>query len=425
MPQVCDPSACRSRPPCTSDPAGLHKATYRKLYGESKSGDTEATRLLFEQLGLPPDTLKAIWSVGNPESRAPMDEGSFWKSCRLLFHAVVLKAQERNVPLLHGGGEPLEQLFRGCLAAVSPAELPASAVSNWTGGEKAAYQRWFEQTQLGDMTLTTQLFERSGLARHTLKAIWEAANPEMKARLGEEEFWLSCRLLGHCQALQKDPAIVRLLEDGGPALVSHLRTKSMLAPPPQLPRLSGVGMTPVPSTSSAVPSPMISAAMAGAYREVGGAAPYVPRAMRREESGASSGGGSPSSMGGALSAADWSKGERVAYDRLFGEFQSLSPGSSGRFFDRTGLPQLALAKILELTMPDRGPQDFWMCCRLIGHCQALHSKERNRALLETGVGEVAGEEKTLEAHLRERCMHRLPPQLPNFRRKPPGATFSA
>jgi len=144
------------------------------------------------------------------------------------------------------------------------------------------------------------------------------------------------------------------------------------------------------------------------------------QSMRRD----SSSGGS-SAMGAVISAADWSKGEKVAYERLYSEYQAQSPTAAGRFFDRSGLPERALSTILALAAPDAGPQEFWMCCRLIGHCQALQGKERNRVLLETGSGDIAGETKMLDAYLRERCMHRLPPQLPNFRRRPLAAPVSA
>lgn len=68
----------------------------------------------------------------------------------------------------------------------------------------------------------SDLFQRSGLPRKALKAIWQAANPELHQALSEEQFFLCCRLIANCQAKGEE---LRVLEEGGPELEGLTRIR--------------------------------------------------------------------------------------------------------------------------------------------------------------------------------------------------------
>jgi hypothetical protein len=76
--------------------------------------------------------------------------------------------------------------------------------------------------------------ECSGLPHRTLKEIWHVANTDKKVDLGGRHRWTCYRLVGHCQALQKDPATRKLLKVGGVELQILLR-RFATRPPPRLP----------------------------------------------------------------------------------------------------------------------------------------------------------------------------------------------
>lgn len=133
------------------------------------------------------------------------------------------------------------------------------------------------------------------------------------------------------------------------------------------------------------------------------------------------GGGSPTAgapEGVALEALEWSRAEQSSFEKLYSDFH---PQNAYVFFERSGLPKCALDTIWRLADPSSGRGDFWVACRLVGHCQALQRNAKNQSFLETGEATIAGKTKTLEAELMER-RGKVTPVVPDFRRRRQAST---
>lgn len=121
-----------------------------------------------------------------------------------------------------------------------------SLPNNWTPEEQVAYndalKKAIPDAILGDKIAlyANRLEEMSvmvNLPRQAVVACVQVANPELKAILGEAEFWAYCRLVGHCLALLRcETDLARVLRKGRRhgRLVQILRIDCLQVPPPSL-----------------------------------------------------------------------------------------------------------------------------------------------------------------------------------------------
>eukprot|EP00401_Gymnodinium_catenatum_P079954 CAMPEP_0117524842 /NCGR_PEP_ID=MMETSP0784-20121206/35459_1 /TAXON_ID=39447 /ORGANISM="" /LENGTH=330 /DNA_ID=CAMNT_0005321013 /DNA_START=48 /DNA_END=1040 /DNA_ORIENTATION=- len=113
-----------------------------------------------------------------------------------------------------------------------------SLPDNWTLDEVEAYDELFHAAtspaasgDLLEAKRQTDFFLRSGLHERALQECWQVANPDLKVSLGRDEFRACCRLVSHCQSLQRETDAVqaRALRHAGVALRTLLR--DLLATP--------------------------------------------------------------------------------------------------------------------------------------------------------------------------------------------------
>lgn len=252
----------------------------------------------------------------------------------------------------------------------------ASAPTQWSKDEQILYAQLLQGVEAPDQY--PRLFDSSRLPRRTLKEVWQVSNPLMKPQLGPNEFGLCCRLIGHCQAMQRDPGMQRLLEEGGENLRIVLQQNCVGRVPKQLARFS---LT--PSTDSPTARFMASTMMPAASASLISSSPG-PVAFSTEE--------------------------RDAFTR----FMALAgpPEQYPNFFDRSGLPRRALKEIWQVANPETKPvlgaPEFWLSCRLVGHCQAMQGMQGMPQLLEAGGPQLHDLLKG------ERCKGTSPNPLPNF-----------
>ena len=76
---------------------------------------------------------------------------------------------------------------------------------------------------------------KSQLPRKTLKEVWQVGNPESRDPVNRAEFFLCCRLIGHCQTMAEEPGKSQLLQEGGENLRAILKNEFKRAPPSRLP----------------------------------------------------------------------------------------------------------------------------------------------------------------------------------------------
>merc|ERR1711865_636550 len=76
--------------------------------------------------------------------------------------------------------------------------------------EKSCYEREFLEVSLGEddakVSRVADHLARSQMPRRTLKEAWRVGNPDSKDPVGRSEFFLCCRLIGHCQILAEEIA---------------------------------------------------------------------------------------------------------------------------------------------------------------------------------------------------------------------------
>ncbi|CAK0838457.1 unnamed protein product [Prorocentrum cordatum] len=137
-----------------------------------------------------------------------------------------------------------------------------SLPENWTGEERAAYARLYEEALgrgrprapdgqpprgvCGAARLLAFL-GTSGLPDRVLQEVLQVGNPELKDPLGREEFFACCRLVGHCQARaaaagagaaasgSSGAEAASVLRSGGLRLRTLLRVHWLAAPAPSPP----------------------------------------------------------------------------------------------------------------------------------------------------------------------------------------------
>lgn len=111
----------------------------------------------------------------------------------------------------------------------------------WSSHETDAYGKYWKESGVErDPNLAPQYLGRAGLPRRTLREIWAiGASAFGSKQLGTQEFNMMCRLVGHCQALQRDERKAKLLNEGGRELRKYLMTYCYSQPPPQLPQFRG------------------------------------------------------------------------------------------------------------------------------------------------------------------------------------------
>lgn len=134
----------------------------------------------------------------------------------------------KELPLSHKDLRKPEQ------AMGSTSLLLAAKQLTWLPEERAAYEQFYEgliQNGTVDPQVIPQFLSSSGLPRRSLREIWGVANPELRPTLSLDEFCLSCRLVGHCQAMRDDEAKSRLLTQGGQPLAALLKGRCMGVPP--------------------------------------------------------------------------------------------------------------------------------------------------------------------------------------------------
>lgn len=230
------------------------EALYSKLWGAAGTPDDHPS--FFIGAGLPRKALSEIWQVANPSLKDNLDVDEFWLCCRLIGHCQAMLSVPEMAHLLHEGGDALHKVLEEECVYESPEKLAhfshfsADSRSDFLARDKkAARAPVFSQDEeaiypriladAGTPQNYPAFFERSGLPRQTLKEIWEVANPEAKPWLGTTEFWLCCRLVGHCQSIRDSPGVLQLLEIGGPEL-NRVIIQCLNAPPKQLPRFHPV-----------------------------------------------------------------------------------------------------------------------------------------------------------------------------------------
>jgi len=135
------------------------------------------------------------------------------------------------------GGMAKKELPPQLQRNLRPAKAAAKAASeSWPPEEKAAYRRLFDaipgpkDSKPG--SAVAQFLGTSGLRRAALKQVWAVSNPGSKRELAFEEFAVSCRLVGHCQAM----AGSKIVEEAERPLRVKLREECQRARPPALPK---------------------------------------------------------------------------------------------------------------------------------------------------------------------------------------------
>eukprot|EP00927_Polykrikos_kofoidii_P078845 TRINITY_DN75644_c0_g1_i1.p1 TRINITY_DN75644_c0_g1~~TRINITY_DN75644_c0_g1_i1.p1 ORF type:complete len:720 (+),score=95.42 TRINITY_DN75644_c0_g1_i1:80-2239(+) len=129
------------------------------------------------------------------------------------------------------------------VAAQATISHETSIIPVWTAEENEAYLEAFREisriatVENQDMAL---FLKSSGLSRQVLKEVWEVANPDGKLSLSFEEFAACCRLVAHCQAMQRDPASAGFLPEAGGKLRIHLQRRCLGFPPPTLPVFNNI-----------------------------------------------------------------------------------------------------------------------------------------------------------------------------------------
>lgn len=115
----------------------------------------------------------------------------------------------------------------------------ASGSTTFTDVEKACYDREFIEVTGGqDHATVVQVADhlaKSQLPRKTLKEVWQVGNPESRDPVNRAEFFLCCRLIGHCQTMAEEPGKSQLLQEGGENLRAILKNEFKRAPPSRLP----------------------------------------------------------------------------------------------------------------------------------------------------------------------------------------------
>jgi len=163
-----------------------------------------------------------------PSSGKPLDNGSLGggdhpTTTRGSAAALgTISSMRRGVRVHQGDGPAAKSV---------PKELAFSAE------ERASYSEIFDRATraaAGDKLVTAQFLATSCLPRRALKEIWVVGNPELKPALGREEFSRCCRLIGHCQAVQRGQQQQprRELEEGGRTLRALLQDRCLGSPPP-------------------------------------------------------------------------------------------------------------------------------------------------------------------------------------------------
>eukprot|EP00450_Noctiluca_scintillans_P004548 CAMPEP_0194493058 /NCGR_PEP_ID=MMETSP0253-20130528/11385_1 /TAXON_ID=2966 /ORGANISM="Noctiluca scintillans" /LENGTH=653 /DNA_ID=CAMNT_0039333995 /DNA_START=39 /DNA_END=2000 /DNA_ORIENTATION=- len=118
-----------------------------------------------------------------------------------------------------GDRESAKESARGSATAPSP------EIKRWTSEESAAYESFFQAG--GEPGKVAGYLSKSGLPRKALKEIWTVANPRMNSLLEKEEFFMCCRLTGHCQAMGEDVIVA----EGGRPLRKLLQANCKVPPP--------------------------------------------------------------------------------------------------------------------------------------------------------------------------------------------------
>lgn len=242
--------------------------------------------------------------------------------------------------------------------------------TQWTEEEKALYARLWEAA--GPSHEHPRFFVQSGLSRAALKEIWSVANPAYKSQLSQDDFWLCCRMIGHCQANLDSVEMRATLENGGEELHTLLEEECMEEPPDILPEFAGAGRVDSPASMPLSDASRISS-NAG------------QRSMFSQE-------------------------EQLVYSNYM--INAGPPDQHAVFLERSGLPRRALKQIWSIANPEGRPwlgiQEFSLCCRLVGHCQGLRGVPGMADVLESG-----GQD--LHAVLQEGdCICWPPKQMPHF-----------
>jgi len=112
----------------------------------------------------------------------------------------------------------------------------------WTVAEEDSYGYAFQSlTTDGKVSLEqlTKFLARARLEESMLKEVMGVANPSKKRALNQEEFFVCCRLVGHCLEIHRDPKLSQVLRDTGVPLRLVLQTQFLYTPPPQGPKFPG------------------------------------------------------------------------------------------------------------------------------------------------------------------------------------------
>eukprot|EP00929_Paragymnodinium_shiwhaense_P112303 TRINITY_DN80562_c0_g1_i1.p1 TRINITY_DN80562_c0_g1~~TRINITY_DN80562_c0_g1_i1.p1 ORF type:complete len:644 (+),score=158.11 TRINITY_DN80562_c0_g1_i1:82-2013(+) len=111
-----------------------------------------------------------------------------------------------------------------------------SADLQLTKDEHKCYLHYYDHVRHGkesaDGSFVARFLAHSGLPKRALKEVWSLSNPELHKNLDFQALARICRLVGHCQAIEKDDA--RLVAEGGQPL-RKLLEKALDRPPPNLP----------------------------------------------------------------------------------------------------------------------------------------------------------------------------------------------
>lgn len=115
----------------------------------------------------------------------------------------------------------------------------SSGSSMYTEMEKACYEREFLEVSEGQTVASVREvadhLARSQLPRKALKEVWVVGNYAGKDPVSRTEFFLCCRLVGHCQCFAEDRAGPNLLQEGGEPLRTKLHNEFKQNPPRRLP----------------------------------------------------------------------------------------------------------------------------------------------------------------------------------------------
>eukprot|EP00929_Paragymnodinium_shiwhaense_P116679 TRINITY_DN8646_c0_g1_i2.p1 TRINITY_DN8646_c0_g1~~TRINITY_DN8646_c0_g1_i2.p1 ORF type:complete len:814 (-),score=177.24 TRINITY_DN8646_c0_g1_i2:161-2602(-) len=128
----------------------------------------------------------------------------------------------------------------------------SSSTSAWSAGELEAYAAYFQRaggSRCGpaegkvEVADAARFLASSGLPRPALKEVWELASQsshkDSQQSWNVAQFWMACRLIGHCGAMQSDPRYGATIAQGGPPLKALLKDKCTHSAPSQIPTFSG------------------------------------------------------------------------------------------------------------------------------------------------------------------------------------------